>query len=142
MLVWKTLHIVEQKPEISPQSHFLPPTLLGMGSYPFQVINDYYVSYLESSCISLIAAQMWTFVTLLPLIIGDLIPEEDHHWECFLLLLQIVKQCTARIVSVATAEYIAVLIEQHQKSFKQCYPSVLLTPKMHYMIHFSRQLLE
>ena len=37
------------------------------------------------------AAQMWTFVTLLPLFIGDLIPLEQPHWECFLLLLQIVK---------------------------------------------------
>ena len=38
------------------------------------------------------ASQMWIFSTLLPLMIGDLVPEDDQKWECFLLLLDIVKQ--------------------------------------------------
>ena len=93
-------------------------------------------------CMYVIAAQMWTFATLLPLFVGDLIPLEEQHWECFLLLLQIVKQCTARVMSVASSAYIAALVDQHHQSFKKCYPAVSLTPKMHYMVHFSSHLLE
>ena len=89
-----------------------------------------------------IAAQMWTFVTLLPLIIGDLVPEEQPQWECFLTLLQIVKQCTSRITSASSSAYIAALVDRHHQSFKKCYPGVMLTPKMHYMVHFPQQLLK
>lgn len=85
---------------------------------------------------------MWTFATLLPLYIGDLLPLEQPHWECFLLLLQIVKQSTSRLMSGASSAYIAALVDQHHQSFKKCYPNVALTPKMHYMVHFSSQLLE
>ena len=85
---------------------------------------------------------MWTFVTLLPFFVGDLVPLEQPHWECFLLLLQIVKQCTARVTSVSASAFIMVLVAQHHRLFKKCYPGVALTPKMHYMVHFSSQLLE
>ena len=30
--------------------------------------------------------QMWTLARFLPLVIGDLIPEDDKHWENFLCL--------------------------------------------------------
>ena len=88
------------------------------------------------------AAQMWTFATLLPLFVGDLIPLEQPQWECYLLLPLIVKQCTARLMSVSSSAYLAALVHQHHQSFKKCYPDVALTPKMHYMVHFPSQLLE
>ena len=84
---------------------------------------------------------MWTFASLLPLIIGDLVPEDEPHWECYLLLLQVVKHCTSRITSAMSSAIVAALVDQHHQSFKACYPGVMLTPKMHYMVHFPRQLL-
>ena len=39
------------------------------------------------------AAQMWLFATVLPLLIGDLIPETSEHWNCFLLLLKLKILC-------------------------------------------------
>ena len=44
-----------------------------------------------------LASQSWNFAIVLPLIIGHMVPEDDPHWECYLLLLQIVKYCTARV---------------------------------------------
>lgn len=82
------------------------------------------------------ASQMWTLATLLPLLIGDKIPQEEPLWECYLLLLQITKQCTARVTSAASAAYISALVEQHHREFKQCYPGQRFTPKVHYMVHF------
>ena len=85
---------------------------------------------------------MWTFAVLLPLIIGDKVPEDDPAWECFLLLVEITKQCTARVTSPALAAYVAALVDQHHRDFRQCYPAVTLTPKMHYMVYFPRLLLQ
>ena len=83
---------------------------------------------------------MWTLATILPLLIGDLIPDDQPNWECFLVLLEITKHVTARLTSPAVACHVAALVHQHHHDFKQCYPSVVLTPKSHYMVHFARQM--
>ena len=83
---------------------------------------------------------MWTLATILPLLIGDLIPDDQAHWECFLVLLQITKYVTARLTSPSVACYVAALVHQHHDEFKRCYPSVSLTPKFHYMVHFASQM--
>ena len=85
---------------------------------------------------------MWTFATLLPLMIGDKVPEGEPLWECYILLLQITKYCTARITSPASADYLRALIDQHHRDFKHCYPSASFTPKMHYMVHLPTILLK
>lgn len=100
----------------------------------YHILRTYFI-------LSLIAAQMWMFATLLPLIIGDQVPLEQPNWECFLLLLKIVKHCTSRVVSAATSAIVAALVDQHHQSFKICYPGVAFTPKLHYMVHFPQQLL-
>ena len=87
-----------------------------------------------------VASQMWNFAVLLPLMVGDKIPEDDTKWECFLLLVEITKICTARVTSIAAANYLSALIEQHHRLFKSCYPTVSLIPKTHYMVHFPRLL--
>jgi hypothetical protein len=87
-----------------------------------------------------IASQMWNFATLLPLMIGDRIPDDNSKWECFLLLLEIIKMCTAKVTSTKESDYVKILIEQHHALFKICYPGVSFTPKMHYMVHFPRLL--
>lgn len=48
---------------------------------------------------------------------------------CYLLLLQIVKQCTSRFVSTTSAAFVAALVDQHHCEFKRCYPGVPLTLK-------------
>lgn len=87
-----------------------------------------------------IAAQMWTFSAFLPLMIGDKIPHDNSLWECFLLLLEITKQCTARVVSEASAAYVKALVDQHHREFSQCYPEKRHTPKLHYMVHLPSQM--
>lgn len=85
---------------------------------------------------------MWTFSILLPLIIGDKIPYDQSNWDCFLLLLEIVKYSTAQLTSLDSLEYLAALIDQHYREFKKCYPLVNITPKMHYMVHLPRMLIK
>lgn len=66
---------------------------------------------------------------------GDLVPEDDEHWENFLNLLRIVESMFAPITTVDKTCYLEMLIENFLSEFKELYPGRPLTPKMHYLIH-------
>ncbi len=83
---------------------------------------------------------MWTFAVLLPLMIGDKVPSDNKNWECYLLLLEAAKISLARVTSKEASDLLRVLIEEHHRLFRICYPGVTLTPKFHYMVHFPRLL--
>lgn len=85
---------------------------------------------------------MWSLAILLPLMIGDKIPEDEPLWECYLLLLEIVKYSTAQLTSLGTAEYLAAVIDHHHRVFRKCYPLTSVTPKMHYLVHLPRLLVK
>lgn len=100
--------------------------------------------HMQHSCFFLslhIAAQMWNLAINLPLMIGSKIPVDDEHWECFLLLLDILQLCTTRFASAGQAGYLEALIHDHHHLFTRCYPEANITPKMHYMVHFPRQII-
>ena len=84
---------------------------------------------------------MWTLGINLPLIIGHKVPKDHPCWEVFLLLIDIVKFCTARVASAANASVLATLIDMHHRSFQQCYPNASITPKLHCMVHLPQQIL-
>lgn len=67
-----------------------------------------------------VASQMWTFSTLLPLMIADKVPVDHQAWECFLILLRISKLCTAKVTSDNAAAYLSALIDQHHQEFRNC----------------------
>ena len=85
---------------------------------------------------------MWLFATYLPLFVGDKIPIDDPHWQCYFVLLEITKYSTARVVSLTSAEYLETLIEQHHHMLKTIYPHQSIIPKMHYLVHFSSLLIK
>ena len=82
---------------------------------------------------------MWNLAVYLPLVIGDLVSESDEEWECFLLLLEILKICVSSVFSDDLVEYLAFLIEM---SFCKCYPHKNILPKQHYLLHFPSQILK
>ena len=86
------------------------------------------------------AAQMWVLAINLPLMIGDKIPSTDEMWECYLLLLDILQLCTARVAFIGHAGILHALVHDHHQLFVRCYPGASVTPKMHYMVHFPRQI--
>ena len=81
------------------------------------------------------AVEMWIFATYLPLMIGRMVPEDDDMWQCFLLLLDIMKVSTCQIQSPGLAGYLEVLVSDHHHSFVCCYPENSITPKLHYCVH-------
>lgn len=86
--------------------------------------------------------QMWTFSRFLSLIIAHLITEDNEFWLNFLRLLDIIDILFATFISKETCAYLESLISDHHISFRQLYPSVNVTPKMHGMIHMPRLILE
>ena len=84
---------------------------------------------------------MWLLASYLPLMIGDLIPLNDEKWECFLLLLDILQICTAKVLTSAHAGILEALVDHHHTLFTQCYPHLSIAAKMHYMVHFPQQLI-
>ena len=97
------LHMVEVRVELSRQNHL-------KGSI-FMVIQTwvYLVGY-NTYLILITASQAWTFSTILPLVIGHMIPNDDLHWECYLLLLQIIQYSTAKVISLSSSVYLSALI--------------------------------
>ena len=83
---------------------------------------------------------MWSFAILLPLLIGDKIPYDHPLWECYLLLIEIVKYVTAQLTFITSADYLSALIDQHHREFKKCYPLTSIMPKLQYMVHLPRLL--
>lgn len=85
---------------------------------------------------------MWNLAVYLPLMIGDLVPESDKEWECFLLLLEILQICVSSVLSADLVEYLRVLVVMYLSLFRECYPYKNIIPKQHFMIHFPSQILK
>ena len=82
-----------------------------------------------------LASQMWCLLRLLPLIMGDLVPEGDPYWENYLTLLKIINYVFAPVTSLDIAGHLRQLIEEHHETFVELYPHKPLPPKFHYLIH-------
>lgn len=103
----------------------------------FSIVITFTFSHLLSC---FIASQMWNLAIHLPLMVGSKIPENNQEWECYLVLLNILKICMSRILSPDLIEYLEFLTRIYLTSFHECYPSANIIPKQHYMIHFPSQI--
>lgn len=84
---------------------------------------------------------MWCLLRLLPLLIGDLVPEDCVYWINFLKLLKIMDILFAPECTNGMAGYLAETIEDHHKTFIQIYPRPV-TPKFHHMIHMPQWIIQ
>lgn len=87
------------------------------------------------------ASKMWSLAIYLPLLIGDLVPEGCKERDLFILLLKICSIAASWEVRRETIPYLKILIEEHHTKFKTIYPDKSIIPKMHYMVHYPRQIL-
>ena len=71
---------------------------------------------------------------MLPLVIGDLVPDNNPHWEHFLCLLETEEIVFAQRTTVQLAAYLSVLVESYLREYTNLYEKPV-TPKQHYMVH-------
>ena len=77
---------------------------------------------MKTSTSYLLASQTWCLARFLPLLIGDLIPNDEVHWEHFLSLVNIVDYVFAPVTSEAIATHLEFLIEDFLLEFRELYP--------------------
>ena len=85
---------------------------------------------------------MWLLARILPIIVGDYVPDDDDRWENFLLLMDIVDRLFCPKITEDDAMYVKWLISDHHKEFVRLYPDSSVIPKMHFMIHTPRLMLQ
>ncbi|XP_046853447.1 uncharacterized protein LOC124446617 isoform X5 [Xenia sp. Carnegie-2017] len=73
----------------------------------------------------------------------DILEEvDDQHWGLLCTLLQIVRISFTPIVSREQVSYLQILIQKLLQNFKELFPECSIIPKMHYMVHMPRAILQ
>ena len=85
---------------------------------------------------------MWLLGRLLPIVVGSYVLQDDEKWSNFLLLLDIVDTLFARRITEDTPGVLHCLIEEHHTNFTELYPHQSVLPKMHFMVHTPRTMME
>ncbi|KAK3928351.1 Zinc finger protein 136 [Frankliniella fusca] len=85
------------------------------------------------------AVENWNMIRLLPLIIGDLIQDQnDEVWQVFLNLQEIVEYVCAPKISMAQVAYLKQLVMKFANSLKKLddyFPDCII-PKLHFLCHY------
>ena len=84
---------------------------------------------------------MWCLIRLLPLLLGNLVPEDCEYWLNYLTLLKIIDTTFAPETTKGTAGYLSELIEDHHTTFTMLCTRPL-TPKFHHMVNMPRWIME
>lgn len=71
--------------------------------------------------------------------VGQYVPEDDEHWNCFLNLLRILTIATAFEVTQDGVAMLSSLIEDYLLQFNSLYHGCV-TPKIHYLLHLPEQI--
>lgn len=82
-------------------------------------------------------SEMFTLVRYFGLIAGCYVPEEDEHWETFLLMRKLLDKLFLRRLYPSDVEQLEVLIEHFLDSYKVNFKDTL-KPKFHFLTHYSK----
>jgi len=85
---------------------------------------------------------MWLFGRILPLVIGEYVPEDDERWTLYLQMMDIVDILFSPTTSEDYAIYLSTLIQNHHQDFVRLYPNSNILPKMHFMVHMPRLMMK
>ncbi len=85
---------------------------------------------------------MWLLGRILPIVIGDLVPEGDPYWENYLIMMRIVDILFSPRTTEDLIGYLSQKIYLHHSQFKDLYPNDSIIPKMHFMVHMPRLTLQ
>ena len=86
------------------------------------------------------AVKIHCLFKLLPLIIGDKIPNENKHWHLFLILSDIVDIVYSNDLSFSLIAQLDWLIQEHHQLYKDLFPHETLKPKHHNLVHYPNAL--
>lgn len=99
------------------------------------------LEHIKKNIIHMSARETWCFITFFPLIIGDLIPENDEVWKYVITLSKLVDILLLPRISEDLIVHLNSLISEHNELFVTVFKENL-KPKHHFMIHYARVLRE
>lgn len=83
------------------------------------------------------AVKMQCPFSFLSFIIADKKPEDDEHWEVYLMLSRIVDMLYCDRLTISNTVELELLIEEHHLRFKALFPDFSLKKKkQHNMVHY------
>nr|XP_054775349.1 uncharacterized protein LOC129283670 [Lytechinus pictus] len=82
------------------------------------------------------AGQMWCLIRHIGVMLGDLIPEDDPHWELLLALQDCMDIVFAPVISRGDVLFLEQLIKDHHMIYLELFPERHLKPKHHFMLHY------
>ena len=85
---------------------------------------------------------MWLLGRLLPIMVGDKVPDSDEYWVHYMDLLSITDLLLAPALLEDDVANLVTLIHDYLHEFKRLYTSSSITPKLHYLVHMGRLILE
>lgn len=94
----------------------------------------------EKYKLKLTAEQASIFLRYLPFCIKGYVSSENQFYQLLLQIISIVQMCFSPVTSKETINEIQNSIETHLVLFKELFPQINITPKMHYMLHIPTQM--
>lgn len=84
------------------------------------------------------------FFILLPLMNRDVMEEnvDDEIWKIYIWLFRITLLITSPYASIETVETLEQVIYSYLYNFMKLHPEVPMFPKLHYLVHLPRQILQ
>ena len=82
------------------------------------------------------ACEMWNLLRLLPLMIGDLVPNDNECWLLFCKFVDIVDRMCATSFNDAELTVLKLLLDEFFPFFHEVFPDVSIKPKAHFLRHY------
>lgn len=98
-------------------------------------------AHLDSNHLKMTAREMMSFIHLFPLMVGDLVPEDDHVWLFMLTFFEIIEILISSEISCNLVERLKFLIKQHHQNYVRFFGDTL-KPKHHFMLHYIEIILQ
>lgn len=93
------------------------------------------ITHLQKYHLKMSPREIMTFVYFFPLIIGNLVPENDNVWNFMLTLIKMVDLLLSYKFAESSMIYLEQLIEDHNSLCCNLF-SDMLKPKHHFLIHY------
>ena len=86
------------------------------------------------------AASMLTLCYVLPIILRNKATQLGDHYSLFMTLMRIVTIAFSPTATLDTGGELEVLVGHYLSHFNKVYPNKMKTPKMHFLLHFIKQM--
>lgn len=128
--------VIESHDDISLQIINSRKSLFDYGMYQIcNISEDIAEGHLRDGCLKMSSCEIFTFINLLPLMIGDLIIGNQPAWTYFLLLRKIVMYTFRPSFTTESISVFKKMIAEHHRTFVPLFDRPL-TPKMHFLVHY------